>query len=383
MRISILGSTGSIGRQTLDVARNLAGCEVVALTANSSIDLLAKQTAEFRPSLVVCGDAAGAKELQSRLGRGIEIMHGMDGLIAAANISETDTVVNALVGNIGLKPTHSAILAGKKIALANKETLVTAGELLMPMLAANNAEILPVDSEHSAIFQCLQGAANNPIRRLILAGSGGPFRGMTAAQLENVTIDQALAHPKWSMGKKISIDSATLMNKGLEAIEAARLFAMPAEKIHVVIHPQSIIHSAIEFDDGAILAQMSFPDMTQPIQYALTYPNRHPLPSPQYLDLFAQNLTFQPPDTQTFPCLALALDALKTGGYMPTVLNAANEVAVDKFLSGQLDFNNIPKFVESAMNDFAKKTNIDELIIDNILTIDHFYRHEHFNRSEG
>lgn len=354
MKVSILGSTGSIGRQALEVIRGLPGYEVVALTAHSNIDLLEEQIKEFRPKLAAIGNEAGAAELNRRLGGRVKIAAGMDGIIEAAVIDDADIILNALIGNVGLLPTHAAITAGKDIALANKETLVTAGELIMPLAAEKDVKILPVDGEHSAIFQCLQGNEGNAIKRLILTASGGPFRGWSKKQIASVTPEAALKHPNWVMGKKITIDCATLMNKGLEVIEARWFFDMELDKIEVVVHPQSIIHSMVEFEDGAILAKMSAPSMTLPIQYALTYPKRQPLAMPK-LDFFAQSLTFEPPDLEAFPCLGLARAAMKDGGYMPSVLNAANEIAVARFLDGELSFSGIAEAVRAAMQGFCQK----------------------------
>jgi 1-deoxy-D-xylulose-5-phosphate reductoisomerase len=352
--ISILGSTGSIGTQTLEVVREIGGINIAALTAGSNIDLLEVQAKEFQPELVCVMDENKALELKKRLaGSKTEVVSGMDGLIAAATISSADTVVNSVVGNIGLRPTVEAIKAGKNIALANKETLVTSGELVMKLLKENNVNMYPVDSEHSAIFQSLQGNSMNKIENIWLTASGGPFRGRT--DLSGVTLADALNHPNWSMGKKITIDSATMMNKGLEVIEAKWLFDVDLDQIKVVVHPQSIVHSMVEYEDGAVIAQMGEPDMKVPIQYALTYPKRVKNTFPKLNFFERSNLTFEKPDMKVFRCLSLAFEAIKTGGTMPTVLNAANEIAVAKFLNGKISFVDIPKLIEKTMNTYNVK----------------------------
>jgi 1-deoxy-D-xylulose-5-phosphate reductoisomerase len=352
--ISILGSTGSIGTQTLEVVREMGGINIAALTAGSNIDLLEVQAKEFQPELVCVMDENKALELKKRLaGSKTEVVSGMDGLIAAATISSADTVVNSVVGNIGLRPTVEAIKAGKNIALANKETLVTSGELVMKLLKKNNVNMYPVDSEHSAIFQSLQGNSMNKIENIWLTASGGPFRGRT--DLSGVTLADALNHPNWSMGKKITIDSATMMNKGLEVIEAKWLFDVDLDQIKVVVHPQSIVHSMVEYEDGAVIAQMGEPDMKVPIQYALTYPKRVKNTFPKLNFFERSNLTFEKPDMKVFRCLALAFEAIKTGGTMPTVLNAANEIAVAKFLNGKISFVDIPMLIEKTMNTYNVK----------------------------
>ncbi len=355
-KISILGSTGSIGTQTLEVVENLENIKVMAITGNSNIDLLEQQARKFRPELVAVMDEKNAKILQDRLAdMNIRIVSGMDGLVEAATYEGVDTVVTSVVGNIGLKPTFEAIRAGKNIALANKETLVSAGQLVMDLAKKHKINIYPVDSEHSAIFQSLQGNAGNKIQRILLTASGGPFRGKKREELKHVTAADALAHPNWSMGKKITIDSATLMNKGLEVMEAKWLFDIDVDQIEVLIHPQSIVHSAVEYEDGAIIAQMGEPDMRVPIQYALTYPKRVKNPFPR-ID-FAQrcNLTFDKPDMDTFKCLSLAYRALKMGGTLPAVLNGANEVAVARFLKGEISFLQIPELIEQTMDAYTVK----------------------------
>lgn len=355
-KLSILGSTGSIGTQTLEVVSNLEDMQVLALTGNSNIDLLEEQARKFQPKLVAVMDETNAKRLQARLAdTGIRVAGGMEALVEAATLDEVDTVVTSVVGNVGLQPTFAAIRAGKNIALANKETLVSAGQLVMDLAKQHQVKIYPVDSEHSAIFQSLQGNEGNPIRRILLTASGGPFRGKKRKELEGVTAADALAHPNWSMGKKITIDSATLMNKGLEVMEAKWLFGVEVDQIEVLIHPQSIIHSAVEYEDGAIMAQMGEPDMRVPIQYALTYPKRVKNPFPKIDFTQRSQLTFEKPDLETFPCLSLAYQALKVGGTLPTVLNGANEVAVARFLAGEITFLQIPALIEATMQAYTVK----------------------------
>ncbi|MCL2576406.1 MAG: 1-deoxy-D-xylulose-5-phosphate reductoisomerase [Defluviitaleaceae bacterium] len=346
--IVILGSTGSIGTQTLDVVRSL-GLTVYALTAHSNVDLMEAQIREFSPKLAVMYDEAAAIELKKRIGGLCEINHGIDGIIDAATCRPS-IVVNSLVGSIGLLPTIAAIKAGNTIALANKETLVCAGEIIMPLARKHNVDILPLDSEHSAIFQCLD---DNKPKRLLLTASGGPFRGRSLEEMHNVTVEQALAHPNWSMGKKISIDSATMMNKGLEVIEARWLFDVPQDNIDVVIHPQSIVHSMVEFNDGQVIAQLGAPDMRLVIQYGLTYPTRLPNNFGR-LDFSKQfSLDFSPPDMVNFSCLRLAYDVLRKGGLYPAILNAANEAAVDAFLDKKIGFTDIPMIIENALSAYT------------------------------
>ncbi|MEW6266077.1 MAG: 1-deoxy-D-xylulose-5-phosphate reductoisomerase [Thermodesulfobacteriota bacterium] len=350
--IAVLGSTGSIGRNCLDVAARFPDrFQVVGLTAGRNVRLLADQAAAFRPRLLAVQGPEEARELERLLGsnRQAEIAWGEEGLIRVAAMAEAETVVSAVVGATGLKPTWTAVLAGKRVALANKETLVMAGELVMNEARASGAEILPVDSEHSAIFQVLAGQDPAHVKRLILTASGGPFLDLPAASLAAITPDQALAHPKWRMGSKISVDSATLMNKGLEAIEARWLFGLSWDKIHIHVHPQSIVHSMVEFVDGSVLAQLGRPDMRVPIAYALSYPERLPLGLPG-LDLpRAEPLTFAEPDEERFPCLALALTAGRRGGTGPAALSAANEVAVASFLAGELAFPDIAAVVAEVL----------------------------------
>ena len=364
--ISILGSTGSIGTQTLEVVKEIGSISVKAMSTNVNIDLFEKQIRQFKPELVCVMNEEKAKELENRISdMKITVLSGMEGLKAVATHEKSDTVVNSVVGNIGLEPTAEAIKNKKDIALANKETLVTSGELIMKLIKENNVNMYPVDSEHSAIFQSLQGNEENNIRQILLTASGGPFRKRDS--LDDVTVEQALNHPNWSMGKKITIDSATLMNKGLEVIEAKWLFNVPLEKITVVVHPQSIIHSMVEYEDGAIIAQLGVPDMKVPIQYALTYPKRVKN-SFEKLDIFSvSSLTFEKPRTDKFRCLTLAYDAIKTGGTMPAVMNAANEIAVAAFLNRRIGFTDIPKVIEKTMD---KHKVIGNYTLDDVLNVD-------------
>ena len=348
--LSVLGSTGSIGTQTLDVAAQ-CGFQVAAITANRSVDKLEEQARKFQPKLVVAYDPASAADLKIRLAdTSIRVSSGMDGLLEAATLPEVDTVVTAVMGMIGLRPTLAAIDAHKRIALANKETLVCAGELVMDRAHREGVDIVPVDSEHSAIFQCLQGNQRSEVKRLILTASGGPFFGWTREQLRGVTKADALKHPNWTMGAKITIDSATLMNKGLEFIEAMRLYQMPPEKIQIVVHRQSIIHSLVEYCDNAILAQIGTADMRLPIQYALTWPERTQAASRE-LDLFScPDLTFQRPDPDTFRCLGIALECARKPGTTCAIMNGANEAAVDLFLRDKIGFLDIAQLVEHALS---------------------------------
>ena len=363
--LSILGSTGSIGRQTLEVAEACGHC-VAALTVNRSVDLAEEQARKFRPELVAAVDETAAAELRVRLAdTPVRVVSGRDGLMEAACLPAADTVVTAVVGIAGLEPTLAAIDAGKRIALANKETLVCAGELVMDLAAEKGAEIVPVDSEHSAIFQCLQGLRDKKeVRRLIITASGGPFFGKSREELAHVTRAQALKHPNWSMGAKITIDSATLMNKGLEFIEAMRLYRMPPEKISIVVHRESIIHSMVECVDGAVLAQMGSADMRLPIQYALTWPERTEGPVTPLDLLNYPPLTFRAPDTDTFRCLVLALDCARKGGNSTAVLNGANEAAVGLFLEDKIGFLDIARLVERALAavPFEEKPSLDDIL---------------------
>lgn len=349
--ISVLGSTGSIGVQTLDVARNL-DIRIASLVAGSNIELLEKQAREFNPKVVAVKNEENAKRLKESLkDTDIEVLSGDAGICDAICLDEVQTVVTSVVGIAGLIPTMKAIKKGKNIALANKETLVTAGSLIMEEAKKRGVSILPVDSEHSAIFQCLMGNSEKSVKKLILSASGGPFRGRKIEDLEKVKVSDALKHPNWVMGQKITIDSATLMNKGLEVIEARWLFGMEAPKIQVVVHPQSIIHSLVEYVDGSVMAQLGSPDMRIPIQFALTYPNRYPNNFSKLDLLTAGNLTFEEPDMKTFKCLQLALDALDVGGTMPVVLNAANEIAVQLFLEEKISFLEIANSINKMMDE--------------------------------
>ena len=355
-KISILGSTGSIGTQTLEVVEILENIKVMAITGNSNVKLLEEQARKFQPELIAVMDEKNAEILKEKLSDlNIRVVSGMDGLVEAATYEGVDTVVTSVVGNVGLKPTFEAIRAGKNIALANKETLVSAGQLVMDLAKKHNINIYPVDSEHSAIFQSLQGNEGNKIERILLPASGGPFRGKNREELLHVTAADALKHPNWSMGNKITIDSATLMNKGLEVMEAKWLFGVDVDQIEVLVHPQSIVHSAVEYEDGAIVAQLGEPDMRVPIQYALTYPKRIKNPFPRVDFTQRNNLTFDKPDMETFKCLSLAYRALKTGGTLPAVLNGANEVAVARFLKGEIGFLDIPELIEQTMDAYTVK----------------------------
>ncbi len=369
--ISILGSTGSIGVQTLDVARNL-GIRVAAMAANSNIDLLEKQVMEFKPQLVSVGTRELATELESRLsGMKIQVLYGLEGMLSVVEQTEADTVVTSVVGTAGLIPTIHAIKNKKNIALANKETLVTAGQLVMEEAHKQGVNIFPVDSEHSAIYQCLLGNNDKQIEKIIITASGGPFRGRTLDELKHITPAQALKHPNWNMGNKITIDSATLMNKGLEVIEARWLFGRELNQIQVLVHPQSIIHSMVEYVDGSVMAQLGSPDMRIPIQLALTYPNRCENNFSKLDLLKCSQLTFEEPDTKTFRCLQLAYDALNIGGTMPAVMNAANEIAVSAFLANRIAFTAMPELIESVM--LAHKVNISPGL-DDIIEVDGWAR---------
>ncbi|MCR4831626.1 MAG: 1-deoxy-D-xylulose-5-phosphate reductoisomerase [Pseudobutyrivibrio sp.] len=372
--IAILGSTGSIGTQTLDiVSQNPSELNVVAMSCGKNIDLFEKQVRKYTPELVSVGTEELAKDLKNRLSdMDIKIEFGMEGLISVATYEAADTVVTAVVGMIGVQPTIAAIKAKKTIALANKETLVTAGHIIMPLAKELGVSILPVDSEHSAIFQSLNGERQNKISKILLTASGGPFRGRTIEELENVKLEDALKHPNWSMGAKITIDSATMINKGLEVMEAKWLFGVNLNQVEVVVHPQSILHSAVEFMDGAIIGQMGTPDMRLPILYALFYPNRKTLYA-EPLDLFkVGTLTFEKPDMETFFGLSLAYDAMDAGGNVPTVFNAANERAVAKFLNNKIKFLEIPEIVSEAMInvDFIDNPTIEQVLETEQMTYD-------------
>ncbi len=364
-KIAVLGSTGSIGTQTLDVVAEHQNPEIVALACGENIALLEQQMRKFKPKLVAVWSEKAAKELSVRTADlQIPIRTGMEGLLEIATMEEVDILVTAIVGMLGIRPTMAAIEAGKDIALANKETLVTAGHLIMPLAKKMGVSILPVDSEHSAIFQSLQGNDHNEIHKILLTASGGPFRGRKREELYHIQVEDALKHPNWAMGRKITIDSSTLVNKGLEVMEAGWLFGVERSQIEVVVHPQSVIHSAVEFADGAVIAQLGTPDMRLPIQYALFYPKRVPL-SGKRLDLFAlSSLTFERPDTDTFRGLALAYQAMERGGNIPTAYNAANEKAVALFLEGKISYLTITEIIEAAMEQcrFMKHPNLDEIL---------------------
>lgn len=349
-KITILGSTGSIGTQTLDVVRENKDITVVGISAGKNIRLLEQQIREFSPRLAVVWDEEDARALQETVrDLSVKVAWGMEGLLELASMEEADLMVTAIVGMIGLRPTIAAIQAGKDIALANKETLVTAGHLIMPLAREKGVSILPVDSEHSAIFQALHGEKKAQVRKLLITASGGPFRGRSKKELEQVTPADALKHPNWDMGQKITIDSATLVNKGLEVMEARWLFDVDLDQIQVVVQPQSVIHSMVEFCDGAVMAQLGTPDMRLPIQYALYYPDRRPLPGDR-LDFWKMHeLTFERPDTDTFRGLPLAMEAARAGGTMATVFNAANERAVAKFLKEEIRFLDIYEIIGEAM----------------------------------
>ncbi len=372
-RIALLGSTGSIGVSTCEVVRALGGrVEIVALATGANVEALAAQARMFNPRLVAVADEGRAAELRAML-PGVEVAAGADGLNRVACLDEADMVVSAIVGAAGIVPTVEAIRARKDVALANKETLVAAGSVVMDLVSAYDVALIPVDSEHSAVFQCLQGNDRGSVRRIVLTASGGPFIDVEPEVLGGVTVEQALSHPTWAMGEKISIDSATMMNKGLEVIEAMRLFALRPEQIDVVVHRQSLVHSMVEFVDGSILAQLGEPDMKGPIQYALTWPERVERPVEPF-DLAAQReWTFEPPDLERFPCLALAYEAAHAGGTMPTVLNAANEVAVDQFLAGEIAFTQIPELIGRSMKAHTVNPNPD---IGDILRVDAEVRKE-------
>lgn len=355
-RIVLLGSTGSIGTQTLDVVRsNPKELEVVGIAALRSTDKVEAQVREFHPRYVCMYDQDAAKELQEKISdTGIKVTSGMEGLLEIVSVPEADTVLTAVVGMIGIQPTIRAIESGKDIALANKETLVCAGHLIMPLAREKNVQILPVDSEHSAIFQSLNGEPRDKVEKILLTASGGPFRGKTAGELKDMTAADALKHPNWDMGPKVTIDSSSLVNKGLEVMEARWLFDVDLDNIQVVVHPQSIVHSAVQFVDGAVIAQLGVPDMKLPIQYALFYPDRRPMQEKR-LDLFElKSLTFEKPDTDTFRGLKLAFDAARIGGSMPTVFNAANEMAVKRFLSGNIKYLQIYDMIEKAMQHHSR-----------------------------
>ena len=369
-KIAILGSTGSIGTQTLEVVREQKDIEVVAIAAGSNIELLEKQIREFKPKLACVFDEKKASQLAVNVNDiDVKVVSGMDGLIDTATYATAEIVVTAIVGMIGIKPTIAAIKAKKHIALANKETLVTAGHIVIPLAKEMGVSILPVDSEHSAIFQALNGENKNTISKILLTASGGPFRGRKKEDLIGIGPLDALKHPNWAMGKKITIDSATLVNKGLEVMEAKWLFGVEADDIEVVIQPQSIIHSMVEFVDGGIIAQLGVPDMKLPIQYALYYPDRRPMNGGRIDFSKLKSITFEKPDMDTFKCLKLAFKAGKAGGLMPTILNGANEEAVALLLEEKIKFLDIADLIEECMDKFKDKSNM-ELTIDNIIAVD-------------
>lgn len=363
--ISVLGSTGSIGTQTLDIVRNNKELTVVALAVYSNIVELEKQVREFSPEIVCVYDEKKAMEFKQSVSElPVKVVAGMEGLIECATIASAQVVVTAIVGMIGIRPTIAAIEAGKDIALANKETLVTAGHLIMPLIKKHGVQLLPVDSEHSAIFQCLQGENQKKLSRILLTASGGPFRGKSRSQLESIQVEDALKHPNWSMGRKITIDSATMVNKGLEVMEARWLFDTDFDHIQVLVHPQSIVHSMVEFEDGAVIAQLGTPDMRLPIQYALFYPDRMPLAGDRLDFVHLSKLTFEAPDMNTFSGLKLAYEVGRLGGSMPTVYNAANEMAVAKFLNREIPFLKITELIEKAIehHKMIKNPGVEEIL---------------------
>ena len=366
--IAILGSTGSIGTQTLDGARKNEDLRVVAVSAGKSVEKLEEQIREFHPILAAVWDEKAARDLKTRIvDTDTKVVSGMEGLLELASMPESDILVTAIVGMIGIRPTMEGIRAGKDIALANKETLVTAGHLIMPMAREYGVSILPVDSEHSAIFQAIHGEENKEIHKLLITASGGPFRGRTTEELRNVTVADTLKHPNWVMGRKITVDSATLVNKGLEVMEARWLFDMDLDHIQVVVQPQSIIHSMVEFKDGAIMAQLGTPDMRLPIQYALYYPHRRYLDGDRLDFTKLREITFEVPDMETFRGLPMAIQASREGGSMPTVFNAANELAVKKFLEEKIGFLDIYEIIAQSMERHKKITHPD---LDEILSVE-------------
>lgn len=378
-RLVILGSTGSIGRQTLEIVREQEGLSVVALAAGSNTALMEEQIREFHPVYAVMWEEKAAKELREKvLDQNVKILSGMDGLLEISSLEAYDVLVTAIVGMIGIRPTIAAIKAGKTIALANKETLVTAGHIIMPLAKQMNVRILPVDSEHSAIFQSMNGEPRERIARLWLTASGGPFRGKKREELANVRVEDALRHPNWSMGRKITIDSATMVNKGLEVMEAKWLFQVDYDRIKVVVHPQSIVHSMVEYVDGALIAQLGTPDMKLPIRYALFYPDRRPTEQKKLDISMLSSLTFEEPQWDSFTGLFLALKAGREGGSMPTVYNAANEKAVSLFLEGKITFLQIPEIIGSCMERHEK---IEDPDVDQILAVEletYEYIKQHF-----
>lgn len=364
-KISVLGSTGSIGTQTLEIARYNQDIGITALAAGSNVELLEKQVREFHPKIACLWKEEAARELKRRIrDLDVKVVSGMEGLMEAACEPEAQIVVTAVVGMIGIRPTIAAMEAGKDIALANKETLVTAGHIIMPLAKEKGVKILPVDSEHSAIFQCLQGAGENRIHKILLTASGGPFRGRSREQLAGVQPEDALKHPNWSMGRKITIDSSTMVNKGLEVMEAHWLFDVDMDQVQVVIQPASVIHSMIEYEDGAVIAQLGTPDMKLPIQYALYYPERRFLPGDRLDFAKLKEITFDEPDMETFRGLKLAYEAGKAGGSLPTVFNAANELAVSLFLEKKIPYLAITDLIQGAMENHKRKAapNVDQIL---------------------
>ena len=364
-KIAILGSTGSIGTQTLDIVRKESDLEVTAMAAGYNVELMERQVREFHPALVAMWTEEAACDLRERLkDLPVRVTYGMDGLLEVAAYEESEVLVTAIVGMIGIRPTIAAIESGKTIALANKETLVTAGHIIMPLAARKGVPILPVDSEHSAIFQSMHGENRERVEKILLTASGGPFRGKKRAELASMTVEDALNHPNWSMGRKVTIDSASLVNKGLEVMEAKWLFDVDLDQIQVIVHPQSIIHSAVQYADGGIMAQLGVPDMKLPIQYALFYPDRRPMDTKR-VDFFSLGqLTFEEPDTETFRGLELAYQAARRGGTLPTVFNAANEKAVALFLKKKIAFLQIPELIESSMGNHRV---IDDPTVEQVL----------------
>lgn len=376
--IVVLGSTGSIGTQTLEIVRDNPDLNVVALAAGTNVKLMEEQVREFKPQVAVMWTKEAAADLKVRISDlDVEVLSGMDGLIDISTHKDCEVLVTAIVGMIGIRPTIAAINAGKTIALANKETLVTAGHIIMPLSKEKNVAILPVDSEHSAIFQSLQGQPKERLNKILLTASGGPFRGRTKEELLNIQVEDALKHPNWSMGRKITIDSATLCNKGLEVMEAKWLFDVDLEQIEVVVHPQSIIHSAVEYVDGGIMAQLGAPDMKLPIQYALFYPDRRPMSGKRVNFFELGSMTFEKPDMETFRGLKLAYEASAMGGSMPTVYNAANEKAVSLFLDRKIKFLQIPEVIEACMQNHKNIINptVDDILNTEAEAYDYIAKH--------
>ena len=377
-KIVILGSTGSIGTQTLEIVRENQDLQVVALAAGTNVKLMEEQIREFKPSVAVMWTEEAATDLKSRIADlDVEVLSGMDGLLEISTHKDCEVLVTAIVGMIGIRPTIAAIEAGKTIALANKETLVTAGHIIMPLAKEKNVAILPVDSEHSAIFQSLQGQPKERLSKILLTASGGPFRGRKREDLLNIQVEDALKHPNWAMGRKITIDSATLCNKGLEVMEAKWLFDVDLDRIEVVVHPQSIIHSAVEYVDGGIMAQLGAPDMKLPIQYALFYPDRRPMSGKRVNFFELGSMTFEKPDMETFRGLQLAYDAATIGGSMPTVYNAANEKAVSLFLDRKIKFLQIPEVIEACMQNHKNIMNptVDDILNTEAEAYDYIAKH--------